>query len=345
MLSMIGHPPGDKPLNDGCPSKQVRSTRGSLMLLSVNDVVAAPGHVFLSYARADSASADRLQQVLEAAGISVWRDNNLWPGEDWRIKIRQAVTHDAFAFIVCFSAKSVHLEASYQNEELLLAIEQARLHRPDVPWLFPVRLDDCLIPDIDLGGGRTLASIQRADLFGDYREEGIARLVAAVLRALSPGRDVDRSPYYSCFLSYSARDRVFVRRFVDDLSNAGISCWLDTKDMHTGGSLEGQIYRGLSNQDKLLLVLSRFSVQSRWVEVELRKALSLERERGNEIIFPLRLDDSVFDSRSPLLGDLIKDRHIADFEGWQDEDEYHRHLKQLVRDLTISAAVELERGL
>jgi hypothetical protein len=145
----------------------------------------APGHAFISYVREDSDQVDRLQRTLEAAGIRVWRDTeSLWPGEDWRARIRQAITHEAFAFIACFSSKSLARETSYQNEELTLAIEQLRLRRPDQPWLIPVRLDDCIVPDIDIGGGRTLASIQRADLFGEREAEGIARLVAAVLRIL-----------------------------------------------------------------------------------------------------------------------------------------------------------------
>jgi hypothetical protein len=71
---------------------------------------------------------------------------------------------------------------SYQNEELILAIEQSRLRGPDDTWLIPVRFDDCEIPDRDIGGGRTLASIQRADLFEDRFEQSIACLTAAVLR-------------------------------------------------------------------------------------------------------------------------------------------------------------------
>jgi TIR domain len=143
------------------------------------------GHAFLSYVREDSQAVDRLQRLLEAAGIRVWRDtDDLWPGEDWRIRIRRAITDDALAFIACFSSNSVSRETSYQNEELLLAIEQLRLRRPGDPWLIPVRFDDCAIPDWDIGGGRTLASIQRVDLFGDRGHEGVARLVAAVLRIL-----------------------------------------------------------------------------------------------------------------------------------------------------------------
>jgi len=144
-----------------------------------------PGHVFLSYVRDDVAAVDRLQRVLEAAGIRVWRDTgSLWPGQDWRTQIRRAITDDALVFIACFSSNSGARDKSYQNEELTLAIEQLRERRQDESWLIPLRLDDCIIPDRDIGGGRTLASIEMADVFGASDIEGIARLVATVLRVL-----------------------------------------------------------------------------------------------------------------------------------------------------------------
>lgn len=143
------------------------------------------GHAFISYVREDSRRVDQLQRILEAAGIPVWRDTaDLWPGQDWRANIRRAITNDALVFLACFSQLSLSRARSYQNEELLLAIEQLRLRPPDDPWLIPVRFDESDIPDRDLGGGRTLASIQHADLFGDTFGEGAARLVAAVLRIL-----------------------------------------------------------------------------------------------------------------------------------------------------------------
>jgi hypothetical protein len=77
---------------------------------------------------------------------------------------------------------------SRQNEELTLAIDQLRMRPPDVPWLIPVRFDDCSVPDYDLGGGRTLASIQGVDLFGDRRDEGVRRLLATILRLLEKNR-------------------------------------------------------------------------------------------------------------------------------------------------------------
>jgi len=143
------------------------------------------GHAFLSYVREDSGEVDELQRVLEAAGVRVWRDTaNLWPGEDWHAKIRDAITRDALVFIACFSSRSAARQKSYQNEELLLAVEQLRLRRPGDPWLIPVRFDECEIPDIELGFGRTLSSIQRADLFGEGRDLALERLREAITRLL-----------------------------------------------------------------------------------------------------------------------------------------------------------------
>lgn len=144
------------------------------------------GHAFISYVREDSDEVDALQSMLEAAGVPVWRDtSDLWPGEDWRARIRAAINGDALVFIACFSARSAARRKSYQYEELLLAIDQLRLRPADVPWLIPVRFDDCHVPGLELGAGRTLASIQGTDLFGVGRELAAERLVAVVQRLLS----------------------------------------------------------------------------------------------------------------------------------------------------------------
>jgi tetratricopeptide (TPR) repeat protein len=144
------------------------------------------GYAFLSYAREDKEHVDQLQETLEAAGIPVWRDiRDLQPGQDWKLSIRRAVSEDALAFLACFSKASQGKPKGYQNEELWLAAEQSRLRLPGRSWLIPVRFDDCAVPDLDLGGGRTLASLQRADLFGETRVGHTTRLIDAILEILS----------------------------------------------------------------------------------------------------------------------------------------------------------------
>ncbi len=150
------------------------------------------GHVFVSCDRVDSGHADRLCQVLEKAGFPVWRETaDLLPGDDWRGETRQAVTRDAVVFLACFSRQSVSLARSEQNEQIILAVEEARLRPAERVWLIPVRFDDCEIPYRDLGGGRTLETLRQADLFGDEYDENASLLVEAIRQVAGGGPGPD----------------------------------------------------------------------------------------------------------------------------------------------------------
>ena len=83
---------------------------------------------------------------------------------------------------------------------------------------------------VDLSQWEWLDSTRFSDLAAYKRGPGTHQDV--------PGLQDGGSRYYSCFLSYSAQDTAFVRKLVDDLSSAGISCWLDTQDMQIGASIE-----------------------------------------------------------------------------------------------------------
>ena len=153
------------------------------------------GHAFISYVHQDRDAVAKLQRILSSAGVPIWLDKeDLWPGEDWRLKIRRAITKESLVFIACFSKNSNARDMSYQNEELNLAVEQLRKRPPGgTPWLIPVRLDDCEIPEYEITPGRLLDSLQMVDLFGEDRENAASRLVGAVIRSLgtaTPGMPV-----------------------------------------------------------------------------------------------------------------------------------------------------------
>lgn len=148
----------------------------------------ATRHAFISYVREDIERVARLRRFLEAAEIPVWFDTeNLWPGQDWRLEIKRAIKSGSLAFLACFSSNSAGRTTTYQNEELVLAVEQMRLRPPGAPWLIPVRFDDCPMPEYDLGAGRTLDSVQRVDLFDGAWEENGARLLTSIQRIFADG--------------------------------------------------------------------------------------------------------------------------------------------------------------
>jgi hypothetical protein len=149
----------------------------------------------VSHDTEDARTAEWLQGILEAAGIRVWRDAvDLLPGQDRRAEIRKAIGEGTLVFIACFSCRSLARSRSIQNEELLLAIEQLRMRLPDDPWLIPVRFDDCRVPDFEIGGGRTLTSLEPADLFGDGAQVAAERIIATADRLLGSERRPQAQP-------------------------------------------------------------------------------------------------------------------------------------------------------
>jgi hypothetical protein len=97
--------------------------------------------------------------------------------------------------------------------------------------------------------------------------------------------------HYSCFISYSTKDQEFAERIHADLQNKGVRCWFAPHDMPIGGKILDEIDAAIRLRDKLLLILSEHSIKSDWVEDEVTKAFEEERNRGQIVLFPIRLDD------------------------------------------------------
>jgi hypothetical protein len=139
--------------------------------------------------------------------------------------------------------------------------------------------------------------------------------------------------YYSCFISYSHKDEAFAQRLHADLQDKGVRCWFAPEDMKIGDKIRPRIDESIRIHDKLLLILSEHSVASEWVEHEVEHALDLERERKAPVLFPIRLDDAVMESKIGWAGNIRRSRHIGDFCQWKDRDSYQRAFDRLLRDL------------
>jgi TIR domain len=100
--------------------------------------------------------------------------------------------------------------------------------------------------------------------------------------------------HYSCFISYSTKDDEFAQRLHADLQDKGVRCWFAPHDMKIGAKILDTLDEAVRLRDKMLLVLSKASIASDWVEDEVTKAFAEERQRGGVVLFPVRLDDAVF---------------------------------------------------
>lgn len=147
----------------------------------------------------------------------------------------------------------------------------------------------------------------------------------------------DAINFYSCFISYSVRDRSFAERLQDDLQNKGVRSWFAPHDLPIGAKIWDAIDEAIRLRDKLLVILSEASIASDWVEDEVNKAYAEERERKKTVLFPIRIDDLVMTTPEPWARKLRDQRHIGDFRQWNEPAEYQRSLERLLRDLKASA--------
>jgi hypothetical protein len=138
--------------------------------------------------------------------------------------------------------------------------------------------------------------------------------------------------FYSCFISYSSKDDAFATELHAKLQLQHVRCWKDSEDLKIGDKFQDMIESAIRLHDKLLLVLSENSINSSWVEWEVKKALKKEQEQGSTVLFPVRLDDAVMDTPYSWAAEVRK-RHIGDFCKWKDHDSFQKSLDRLLRDL------------
>ncbi len=126
--------------------------------------------VFISYAREDSAQAERIARGLEAAGLTAFWDNEIPPGQTWADYIETKLNQ-------CSAAVVLWSEHSTKSQWVR---EEARMGRSK---LIPAKLDASEPP---FGFG----DVQAADLSswgGDYNHPQWARFVNAVIAKARPG--------------------------------------------------------------------------------------------------------------------------------------------------------------
>ena len=147
--------------------------------------------------------------------------------------------------------------------------------------------------------------------------------------------------FYSCFISYSTKDQEFADRLHADLQDNGVRCWFAPHDIQAGKKIHEQIDEAIRRYERLLLILSPNSMNSEWVQTEIRKARKRERTEKKRVLFPVRLisfeairDWELFDAdEGKDLAVEIREYYIPDFSNWKNHDSFAKEFKKLLRDL------------
>ncbi len=108
----------------------------------------------------------------------------------------------------------------------------------------------------------------------------------------------------SIFISHSSQDLQFARLLQRRLQGQGVDAWLDDLQLHVGDALTDTIARALKQHDYLIVVLSRASVASKWVNKEITLARNGKGRRRKATIVPVLLDRQALKKLPQALRDL-----------------------------------------
>jgi hypothetical protein len=131
----------------------------------------------------------------------------------------------------------------------------------------------------------------------------------------------------TCFVRFSHEDLSFAERLAESLRAVGQVCWLD--EMPEAGRSEPPLEAQFDSQQphKVLLLASKSSLTSPWIEGEVGRLVEREQQLKKEtsqevkLLLPLTLDGFLFGGDAKGKHDkAIATRVVADFNGWRRND-------------------------
>jgi len=98
------------------------------------------------------------------------------------------------------------------------------------------------------------------------------------------------------FISHSSEDKEsYIQPIANDLEDSYINVWIDKKNIIPGDNLRKSVFRdGLDKCDITLIFFTENSLNSSWVDCEIKHLLREEKKKGNN--FDLNKIISIFDS-------------------------------------------------
>ncbi|MBA3311956.1 MAG: toll/interleukin-1 receptor domain-containing protein [Planctomycetota bacterium] len=136
-------------------------------------------------------------------------------------------------------------------------------------------------------------------------------------------------PHPKVFVSHSSADKDFVRLLVADLKDRDVDVWFDETALGLGDSIVGKISDAIRDTNYLIVVLSKSSIASPWVQQELNAALMHQLSDKGMLVLPIRLDDCEVPA-------ILKDRVYADIKAG-----YKEVVEKIVRVLKMETSQPL----
>ena len=180
----------------------------------------------------------------------------------------------------------------------------------------------------------TLLLPQEVDVRDTFlKNAGVSEADREYAASLERAREKELILYQSCFISYASANEAFAKKLFSNLQKERIRAWFAPESLKGGDYFQSHIDRAVQTQDRLLLILSKESIASKWVAYETNLALEKERETGKIVLFPIKIDNEISSTEELWARRIKKSRHIEDFTGWKTDAAYNTSLNKLLDHL------------
>lgn len=129
------------------------------------------------------------------------------------------------------------------------------------------------------------------------------------------------------FISYSSKDSTFVRKLAASLEFHGFSFFLDEKNITIGENIPDAVFSSIEKATHLIYVISKSSMNSKWVSDEISAANNRRISEQNLKILPVIIDNIPI----PI---QVKHLKHADFTLWNNEESYYKNFSLLTKSLS-----------
>ncbi len=224
-----------------------------------------------------------------------------------------------------------HLGETLKTTGLQNGMDLELIHAPGFPmWVDPEiagKEDDIeseifgMLPPLDADDlSVQIEDIEAlSDLFASAIDQGLNAEIA--------GDDVEAQPVQGplsgdwCFVSYSHRDKAFVKKLTRELKQAGVRTWRDEENIRPGTVWDMEIDKAIRTCRYVLFIASKDSIKSNNVWDEIGLAVNM-----GKTIIPIL-----------LLPPLELPLRVQRFQGidFRDEDEYYYRLQDLLNTLGV----------
>lgn len=136
-------------------------------------------------------------------------------------------------------------------------------------------------------------------------------------------------PTSKIFISHSSVDKPFVRKLISTLSESNLNFWIDEQEINVGDDIQKSVSENLKASNFLIAVISKNSVNSKWVNFELSQFMGFA---DNQNIIPLLIDKG--QQFNEPIDNLIRRLKYLDFS---DENNWDKNIDDLKQALAKRA--------